>query len=291
MSVNPETATSFEVEGSNAKISSNGESLRFDFPADDGVLTTRRFEFRDRDDLVNYLSETFLVPVVNGGVRVRITRRGKYARRDENGNQIYTIGDPTLDMVTNENGELIIAGHRVQIARNHLQDRKLRPRGIGAIDLTSFGNDLARVKSQRAVVGESDDVLIRSSDGITTLASRSADTWETHMDGDTLQFHAWKSGRGWDLKWTMGAEIETWGQDFTRARIDSRYLDTYVAQTCAAVKFDSDEDTNDDYVDEYEEGWNAPQPLRVVSQCTAEWKGSTWTAEVSAGTPCYEVNP
>ena len=48
--------------------------------------------------------------------------------------------------------------------------------------------------------------------------------------------------------WSMGAEIETWGQNFDEALIESRYLDTFLQQTCAAVKVDSDHDSNDDYL-------------------------------------------
>lgn len=88
----------------------------------------------------------------------------------------------------------------------------------------------------------------------------------------------------------MGAEIETWGGKFTTARIESRYIDTFFAQVCAVVKTDSDSDTNDDYVDEYEWGVSAPQPKRVESQCRAQFKGQTFTGGVQAGPLCFVLS-
>jgi hypothetical protein len=73
------------------------------------------------------------------------------------------------------------------------------------------------------------------------------------------------------------------------ARIDSTYLDTVIGTTCAAVKTDSDSDSNDDYVDEYEWGVNAPQPLRVISFCAARWKGENFAGSVEAGPDCFVV--
>jgi hypothetical protein len=55
------------------------------------------------------------------------------------------------------------------------------------------------------------------------------------------------------------------------------------------VKTDSDSDTNDDYVDEYEWGVNAPQPKRVESQCTAQFKGQQFAGGVQAGPQCFVV--
>jgi hypothetical protein len=34
---------------------------------------------------------------------------------------------------------------------------------------------------------------------------------------------------------------------------------------------------------------DAPQPLRVVSLCSAQWKGRSLTAQVEAGPDCFEV--
>lgn len=87
----------------------------------------------------------------------------------------------------------------------------------------------------------------------------------------------------------MGAEIETWPDDFTTARIDSVYIDWFYAQICFVVKRDSDSDTNDDYLDEYEWGSFAPQPIRVQSLCNAEYKGQRFSGTVEAGDQCFAI--
>ena len=90
--------------------------------------------------------------------------------------------------------------------------------------------------------------------------------------------------------WKMGAQIRTWGQNFDEARIESEYWDTYVQQTCAIVKIDSDHDSNDDFLEEYEWGINSPQPLRVKSICTATWKGEEFgPIQLEKGKECFEV--
>ena len=63
----------------------------------------------------------------------------------------------------------------------------------------------------------------------------------------------------------------------------------FYAQTCFVVKTDSDSDTNDDYVDEYEWGVNAPQPIRVESVCNARFKNQQFTGNVQAGPTCFQV--
>lgn len=119
------------------------------------------------------------------------------------------------------------------------------------------------------------------------MASTNPSQRDFFRSGDHLRFKAWK--KKYAVYWSMGAEIETWGHDFDVAEIQSRYLDTVVGQVCAAMKVDSDRDTDDDYVDEYEWGINAPQPLRVVSNCSAEWHGERFGGQVAAGPECFEV--
>jgi hypothetical protein len=55
------------------------------------------------------------------------------------------------------------------------------------------------------------------------------------------------------------------------------------------VKRDSDSDTNDDYVDEYEWGVNASQPKRVESLCGARFKGQQFVGTVEARPQCFVV--
>lgn len=85
---------------------------------------------------------------------------------------------------------------------------------------------------------------------------------------------------------SIGTEIETWGGDFSRAEIQSAYADPVLPTNpfiCGIVKSDSDSDTDDDYVDEYEYGIAASTPSTVRSFCQAKWKGEPFGGTVSKG--------
>ena len=87
----------------------------------------------------------------------------------------------------------------------------------------------------------------------------------------------------------MEAEIETWGGNFTSATIESVYIDTFFAQTCFVVKRDSDSDTNDHYLDEYELGKMLPNQSESSSVCSAQSKGQRFVGGVEAGPQCFVV--
>jgi hypothetical protein len=129
---------------------------------------------------------------------------------------------------------------------------------------------------------------MEASDRVISFASTNPSQLDFYpTSGGHIRFKAWKKSSF--FYWSMGAEIETWGGKFKTARIDSRYIDTFYAQTCFVVKTDSDSDTNDDYVDEYEWGVHSSQPIRVESVCNAEFKGQRFTGNVQAGPQCFLV--
>jgi hypothetical protein len=280
-------ATVVDVADSNAKVTAAGGAVAFSFPPGEGGLRAARWQFRNRDDLVRFLADTFNLPVHDGGLRGTIRRYGKYVRRDAHGNPVTAFGDPILDLITNEYGELEVGGQRLSIGAAELREPRYRMGGLSNVDLGVKADEVAAYHLRRAAMGVGDFVVTDNTDGLVAFASTNPSQRDYWLDGDHLRFKAWKKNRF--LYWSMGAEVETWNHDFTSARIDSRYLDTFVGQTCAVVKVDSDSDTNDDYLDEYEWGINAPQPLRVVSLCTAQWKGRHFAAQVEAGEACFEV--
>jgi hypothetical protein len=273
--------------GSNAEVTVGSGRVAFFFPREEGELQAARWQFHNRDDLVGFLADTLSLPVRDGGVRATIRRHGKYVRRDPRGNPVTTFGDPILDLITNDYGELEVGGQRLSIGSAELREPRYRVGGLSNVDLGVQADEVSAYHLRRAAMGMGDFVVTDNTDGLTAFASTNPSQRDYYVGGDHLRFKAWKKKRF--LYWSMGAEIETWGHDFTSAQIQSRYLDTIVGQTCAAVKVDSDSDTNDDYLDEYESGVNAPQPLRVVSLCTAQWKGRTFSAQVEAGQDCFEV--
>lgn len=108
--------------------------------------------------------------------------------------------------------------------------------------------DFEQPQLTRAAVGQGDFPIIACNDHVVALASTNLSQFDFQHGRSRPRFKAWKKSRL--AYWLMGAEVETWGHDFTTARIERRYLDTAFGQTCTLVKQGSDEDRNDDYVDE-----------------------------------------
>jgi len=261
--------------------------LDFRFPKQAGFLTPARWEFQDRSELVDHLAQLLSLELEGDGLRGTQRNFGKYEHQDSDGNRVFTFGDPILDLITDPEGTLVIGGTRFDLAATELGSARQRSGGIRHIDFAVVSDVIRNWQIAQAAMGQGDFALLECNNDVIALASTNPSQLDFFRLGDQLRFKAWKKSYG--IYWSMGAEVETWGHDFDSARIESRYLDTFIGQTCAAVKFDSDDDTNDDYLDEYEWGVNAPQPLRVVSNCSADWHGERFGGQVSAGPECFEV--
>jgi hypothetical protein len=265
----------------------NESRLEFRFSERAGFLVPIRWEFRERRELVEYIAQLLSLEVVGDGLRGTAVCFGKYDRRGPNGERAFTFGDPLLDLLTDPAGNLIIGNQHINLAAMEIASPRYRSGGIRSIDLGVISDAARNLQITRAAFGQGDFTLIECTKEIVALASTNPSQLDFYRNNHHLRFKAWK--KNYTAYWSMGAEIETWGHDFDSARIESRYLDTVRNQVCSAVKIDSDEDTNDDYVDEYEWGVNAPQPLRVVSNCSANWHGERFEGQVSAGPDCFEV--
>ena len=264
-----------------------GGKLEFRFPERSGFLTAARWEFRDKKELVDYLARLLSLEVKGEGLRGTGVCYGKYERRGADGGRAFCFGDPLLDLITDPSGQLVLGGRRIDLAAIELQSPRYRAGGLRTIDLAPLSASLRDLQVAQAALGQGDFTLIEHTAEVVGLASTNPSQRDFYRNGRHLRFRAWK--KRYVFYWSMGAEIETWGRDFSTARIESRYLDTVAGAFCHAVKLDSDSDTNDDYLDEYEWGVNAPQPLRVVSSCGALWQGQTFGGQVEAGTACSEV--
>jgi hypothetical protein len=267
--------------------SSDGGRLVFRFPDRKGYLTPGRSEFGHQSELVEYLANLLSVDVVGSGLRGTAVCVGKYTRQTASGDRMFAFGDPILDLITDAAGEVVIQGRRINLASLELASPRYRSGGLRSIDLKGHTEAIRSMQVARAALGEGDFTLVECSEDAVALASTNPSQLDFFRNGHHLRFKAWK--KNLVFYWSMGAEVETWGHDFTRAQIVSEYLDTVVQQVCAVVKQDSDSDTNDDYLDEYEWGVNAPQPLRVVSNCTALWHGQQFGGQVTAGPSCFQI--
>lgn len=268
-------------EGSkgNYRITAAAGKATFVFP-EKAELTHGRCKFKTREEFLKYIEKSFGA----GSASVR----GKYQKVDKSGNPVFTIGDPILDLVSDDEGRVFIDGEAIPLMTTELSSARYRSGGIRSIDLAGVSSGLAQSQLLSAARGEGDFVLMESSDRVTSFASTNPSQLDFYPTaGGHIRFKAWKKSYG--IYWSIGAEIETWGGNFTSASIQSIYIDTFYAQTCFVVKRDSDSDTNDDYVDEYERGVFSSPPRRVESLCSALFKGQRFVGRVEAGPPCFTI--
>ena len=254
--------------------------LEMNFPRQDGFLHVGRHTFKDQDDLLLYLSQAFPMEKDSTGHRFAIKRTGKYNRLDEKGRIVFTFGDPVLDLITDEHGWLMIGNLRYNLCAAELAEPGSRAGGIRNIDLSPRPGEFEHVVSQ-AAYGEGNFTIVEAGPERAVLASKNPSTLYFYDGSAKMRFRAFKKNYG--VGWKMGADIETWGGDFRRAEIQSDYGYWVYGRVCAVGKHDSDSDTNDDYVDEYEWGVFSSPPNGVKSLCTANWRGSNHAGYVSKG--------
>ncbi len=188
------------------------------------------------------------------------------------------INDPVLALITSPHGELVVGDQSFNMARGFAGAARPGARAPGG------RTDLPGVIAHEVACYDDISGLERCEDENGKSVTFGDDTgW--------IRFRAYRKSN-W-LYWSMGAEIDTFGPDFEAAIINSRYYQEFLSPVCVVQKYDSDSDTNDDFLDEWEWGVNAPQPIRVESLCRAQWRGKRLSAVVSAGDPCYAegVNP
>lgn len=259
----------------------------FAFP-EKAEMTYGKFKFKTHEEFAKYLEKSVTAESRPGSLRGSICRRGKYQKVDKSGNPVLTIGDPILDLVSDDQGRIFIGDEVIHLTEGEFSSARDRSGGVRSIDLSGISSALAQSQLLAAAQGEGNFVLVESSDRVLSFASTNPHLRYFHpTSGGTIRFRAWK--KNYYAYWSMGADIETWGGDFTSARIESVYIDTFYMQTCFVVKRDSDSDTNDDYVDEYEWGLGGSPPKRVESFCSALFKGQRFEAVVVAGDSCFVV--
>jgi hypothetical protein len=197
---------------------------------------------------------------------------------------VFTFGDPVLDLITDEHGWLTIGGRRHNLAAAEVADPAARSGGVSTIDLSPRPGELDHIIRQ-ASLGTGRFSIVEAGADRAIITTTNPSEYGFYSGGAKMRFRAFKKN-DW-VGWKMGADIETWGGDFTRAEIQSDYGMTVWDNVCGVAKHDSDSDTNDDYVDEYEWGINSSPPTGVRSICTATWKGTTNERIVTKGSCDY----
>jgi hypothetical protein len=234
--------------------------------------------------MVSSVANVFPSERVGNGIRGRMTRDGKYERVSASGERIFTFGDPILDAITDDRGHLQVGGRELNI---YAADVGAADRN-GGISSIGFTGNVDRVREALAVADLSAAcrfTVLEDDDDELILASRNPDKMWFYRGSTCMRFRAFRKSYAVYIK--MGADIETWGQDFRRASISSTYgsfLDDH--GHCFAVDSDSDSDTDDDYVDEYEWflGGGVGSGLDGVrSSCVATWHDRVYPGTVEYG--------
>lgn len=265
-----------------AQRSEHGK-FEFRFPKD-GFMEHDQFEFKDRDELQAYLTKVFHFPATSEQ-RASFSRKGRYQRVDNRGNPIFTFGDPVLDLITNRHGIMIVAGEVFDFRSKAITEGGLRG-GRRAVNLSPHIETVKQMLLAESMAPKGGYELVESSSMGMTFASRNPSlmvfSTSTGAAG-LLTFRAWRTN-AW-FYWSVGTEIYTWGPNFSSASIDSKYGDHLGnSNTCGVTKRDSDSDTNDDYVDEWEAGGFSSPPTGHQSRCQANWGGGSRSGTVSKGT-------
>jgi hypothetical protein len=276
------TETRALAADSNAWVSNlSPEKIELSFP-EQGFIRCGRSEFKSQADLAAYIAEVFSLPDKHSSTHLSVRRRGKYQRMNHTGRPIYTFGDPLLDLMTDEHGWITVGNETYNLLQADLASPQDRKGGITPIDLSVNYEEIRQQHLAEALSTNGTRTLVEHNQNqlITSIPSEI----NFAKNGGWMRFRSWKKNYG--VYRSIGTEIETWYSNFVWAEIQSTYADPVLPQNpfiCHIVRIDSDHDTNDDYVDEYEYAWLASIPSTVRSFCQALWKGQVYGGTVSKG--------
>lgn len=256
---------------SNCEITAIGRSkVEVRFPYGKGYLKPGRNIFKDEDELINYLSEAFLMEKdESSGMRGTVRCVSSYERIDENGKSIFSFEDPILDLITDADGILTIAGTRINAKEIVLaNDRESLSINKAEVSKTVIDNKLSKMVSKASFTTNAAMQTIPSQISIPSAGALPRITFKAYIDivGSV---------------WRAGANIRTKRKDFTNASITGHYaLDPF---TCFEIKTDFDSDTTDNFLNEFEFGVNSTPASGVLSECTALWNGMNLRETVAKG--------
>lgn len=271
---------------SNAMVGNlKADKIIVSFP-ETGFIQCGRSTFKNQADLNGYIADVFSLKDKRGAASLGVRRVGKYQRVDRAGSPIYTFGEPILDLITDEYGWVTVGRETYNLLARDLASPQNRKGGVASIDLSANHGDIRRQQLADALAVSGTRTLIEHTEDRLVVASANPSQLDFWVGSAHMRFRSWKKNYGFYR--SIGSEIETWGGDFNRAEIQSVYADPVLGGNpfvCAIVKRDSDSDTNDDYVDEYEYSYGLPPriPNSVRSFCQARWKNQQWGGTVGKG--------
>jgi hypothetical protein len=240
-----------------------------EFVANEASIRPDQHRFTDFEELKAYLGQVLGAKVEGQGVRGAMSRKGRYSRRAAEGGQLVTFGDPVLDAIASADGVLVIGDQTIDLREGD----RFPTAPLGA-DESGVAYAAPNLK------------LTGTVNGAERWASDDGSLVEYRLGTGRLYFHAWKKRTHYGY-WSIGAEISIvyTPAKFDAAHIESRYYMS-VDRPCQVVKADRDSSRNESYLDEYEWGWNSPQPERVAALCRAVWHNARFADVVTAGDGC-----
>jgi hypothetical protein len=241
-------------------------------------------DYDTMDALLAHVGRTFPSMRTGNGLRGSMTRVGKYSRVSGDGDRVFTFGDPMLDTITDAQGRLRIGGREFDLYAAELASGD-RGAGISTVDVSGDVEQVREAQRVASMSSASRFVVLEDEGDELILASRNPREMWFYRGSTKMRFRAFRKSYFVYIK--LGADIETWYQDFRRASITSTYgsfLEWH--GHCFAVHTDSDSDTNDDYVDEYE--WFFGGGVEsgfdgVRSSCVATWHDRVYPGTVEYG--------
>ena len=87
------------------------------------------------------------------------------------GSPIGTIGDPILDLVSDDEARVFIGGEAIHLTTTEFSSARYRSGGIRSIDLSGVSSALAQSQLLAAARGEGDFALVESSERVLSFAA------------------------------------------------------------------------------------------------------------------------
>lgn len=230
-------------------------------------------KFDSTEDLIRHLCRVLYAGPVGAGVGGSVSRTGSYTRRAAGGRDAVTFGDVVLDEITSASGALVLGDRRIDVAALRAAGQPHETPAITPQDAQLVYNGQVN-GTQQWVATDGSEIQYRA-------------------PGGTLTFHAWTRSYFFGY-WSMGASVTADGENYQAGIIDSNYYMTVPEKTgCEIVKSGEATDSNNNYFDEWQWGWNSQQPARVASFCRAQWNGARFSGLVTAGSGCtnYQEYP
>jgi hypothetical protein len=265
--------------------SQSGDKAEFRFDDDHKYLQPGRFEFDSDKDLIAHVSDLVPTASYGQGIKGSVKRTGKYQRINHVGESIFGFGDPLLDSITDNDGLLIVGERRFNLYASEIRHSD-RSGGLTNIDFSEHVAKMREAHLYASVLENGPFSIVECDRDNLIVASRNPREMWFYSGTTKMRFRAFD--RSYLIYEKMGADIETWGHDFRTASISSRY-GRFLDEThghCFTLHTDSDSDSNDDYVDEYEWflGANVSSGYDgVSSSCVANWHERIYSGVVAYG--------